>query len=412
MVMLTAEPGYTFAGLATATINGKTAVIINNTDATVILSYQFPATLVVPVPTVTDVVIKTQPRLIYSDGDQLDLSSMEVTLSYSDNTTEDVRFTSFAAKRLTTTPVHGTTLSSLMHNNNAVEVTHSNNSAPIRVRTNNLTVLPKVNPIIAIDGLALKPILPNGKEFIYVSPECKEDDSIALEITQENARITINGTEQNTLTQKLSYEGDQIGIVVSSDPVGAFEQQEYALTVKKPFPAEKMIKTRWGNTLTVIGLPTDHDYDFATYKWYRNNREVGSGQSWSAGTNGEKLNPRDRYYVEATTRDGKTIRSCDIPVTSVTAQQEYGILLKNNSAYSNNIGIEVFAPEEASEVEITVYDIGGKQVFRQKGNYAFSWNLSDAMQRSVPNGLYFVTAKAKGESGKLYRYSAKLVVKR
>jgi hypothetical protein len=92
------------------------------------------------------------------------------------------------------------------------------------------------------------------------------------------------------------------------------------------------------------------------------------------------------------------------------AQQGYGILLKNNSANAN-VGIEVLTPE-ASEVEIAVYDIAGKQVFKQKGNYAIHWNLTDAMQKRVSNGLYFVVAKAKGESGKLYSYSAKLVVKR
>jgi|GEM_PF-4545136 len=43
-VTLTADANHTFTGLTTATINGQTANITNNTGAAVTLSYQFPAT--------------------------------------------------------------------------------------------------------------------------------------------------------------------------------------------------------------------------------------------------------------------------------------------------------------------------------------------------------------------------------
>jgi uncharacterized repeat protein (TIGR02543 family) len=43
-VTLTANSGYTFTGLATATINGKNAVVSNNIGTVVTLSYTFPAT--------------------------------------------------------------------------------------------------------------------------------------------------------------------------------------------------------------------------------------------------------------------------------------------------------------------------------------------------------------------------------
>ena len=43
-VTLTANPGFTFTGLTTATINGQAATVTNNPDGTVDLSYQFPAT--------------------------------------------------------------------------------------------------------------------------------------------------------------------------------------------------------------------------------------------------------------------------------------------------------------------------------------------------------------------------------
>jgi len=407
-VTLTANPGYTFTGIAdsNATINGYQDTVVN-TGGTLKLSYEFPATSPAQSPVVTDITVITPPtKMTYTDGEQLDLSGLEVRLKYSDNKTEDVVFANFAARRITTNPLNGTTLNSLIHNNGCVEVIYTYNNTNVKNCTGDkLKVSKKVIPTIAIGGEMLKPDSPDGNEFTYVS-QCGEDN-INMGITQANAEITVDGDiVQDSLNKPLSDGDNRFGIRVT--PQDTRIPEYYWLIVKKPFPAEQMIKRRWGNTLTIIDNSRDNPYEFTNYKWYRNGREVGSGRSWSAGTNGEKLNPKDTMHVEGTTEEGKVIRSCKI--TAGVTQQEYGILLKNNSA-SANIGIEVFAPE-ASEVEIAVYDIAGKQVFKQKGNYAFHWNLTDTMQRRVSNGLYFVTAKAKGESGKLYRYSAKLVVKK
>jgi len=410
--MLTANAGYTFTGLAktNAKINTQevTTLDVASDGSTATLSYQFPATSA-PLHVVSSIEVKTQPaKMAYTDGDYLDLAGIVVTLKYRDGSPdEDVPLEDFSKKSITTNPPNGWPLNNLIHNNNGVLVIYTYNKNPISAYTNDLKVTKKGIPTIAIEGIPLKPDSPDGKEFTYVSPECKGKDNININVNQDNAKITINGIERDALTKELSYEGEQIEIVITPD-VGA--REEYTLTVKKPFPWEGMVKKRWGNTLTVIDNSRDNPYVFTNYKWYRNDREVGSGRSWSVGMNGEKLNPKDNYYVEATTQEGKIIRSCEVAVEGI-AQQGYGILLKNNSAYSN-IGIEIFTPEESSEMEIAVYDIAGKQVFKQKGNYTFHWNLTDAMQRRVSNGLYFVIAKAKGESGKLYRYSAKLVVKR
>jgi hypothetical protein len=412
-VTLTANAGYTFIGLTTPTINGRVANIEENLGETVTISYKFPPTSTTQSTVVTAIEVTEQPiKLTYMHDDPLDLSGMEVTLTYSDKKTEKVAFANFAARKITTNPANGAKLSNSIHNNSRIEVTYTYNNTILRARTDVLLVSKKITPTIAIEGIPLKSVSPDGKEFTYVS-SCGEN-SIEIDISAKGAEIVVDGNssepDKYTLVKDLSYEGDTVGITISD----ASAMERYTLNVKKPFPWEKMITILWGNTLVVNGNPkeTDHNYEFSNYKWYRNGREVGSGRSWSAGTNGEKLNPNDNYHVEATTKEGKIINSCNVDVpTKTVAQQKYGILLKNNSAYSN-IGIEIFAPEESSEVEITVHDIAGKQVFKQIGNYALNWNLTDAMQKSVPNGLYFVTAKVKGESGKLYRYSAKLVVKR
>ena len=409
-VSLAVNEGYELVlPLDTATINDSTAAVANNPDGTITLSYEFPETLATPSLVVTKVAIKTQPiNMVYTHGDQLDLSGLEVTFTYSDNRTEDIKLSSFASKRITTNPINGALLTSSAHNNARVEVTYTYNKTNLRAYTDNLIVLKKVVPTIVIAGKTVAVDSTDGKKFTFVS-KCGET-SVNIDISQEDAEIVVNGgtigINQNVINTSLDYGDNPFNIAVTPD-VGA--REVYTLTVKKPFPADSLIQISWGNTLTVIDNTRYNPYKFTNYKWYRNDREVGSGRSWSTGT-GEKLNPRDKYFVEAITEDGKSIRSCEVAFTAATLQG-YGILLKNNPANSN-IGIDVSAPEETSEMEIAVYNITGKLVFTQKGNYNFNWNLTDAMHRNVSNGMYIVTAKAKGESGNIYRYSAKFVVKR
>ncbi len=485
---LTADANYEFAAnFANATINGENATISNNTGAAVTISYTFPQTSLI---TVTGIAIKSQPtNLTYTQGANLNLSGLEVTLTYSDATTEDIALADFTSKNITTNPVNGTTLSTSSHNNTRITVIY-NNSPTIRISTNVLTVskieianaeitvtppakdnVPSTtangegnftigtvtwNPshstfqgdiryvatvtltakndyaftartvatfngeaaqatlgangatltltyvfpktlanliTLKIDGLTLDN--PSDNKFTYVSP-CGENSANININTQgtENATIIIDGETTNSQDVKLSYGNNKVSITA----IASNSTQEYELNINKPFPADSMIKVRWNNTLTVINNARYNSYDFESYKWYRNGKEVGTGQSWSAGSSGEKLKPEDKYHVETITKDGETIRSCEVTITE--EKQEYGILLKRNSG--NSVEFEVITPEK-SEIEIAVYDLAGNLVSKPTGN---------SIGNEIVSGLYFVVVKAKGESGKIYRYSTKLTVKK
>ncbi|MCL2100182.1 MAG: M6 family metalloprotease domain-containing protein [Fibromonadales bacterium] len=242
----------------------------------------------------------------------------------------------------------------------------------------------------------------NRNEFAIIAP-CGAA-SIDIDIYQENAEIVIGGlTQEGTYNMNLSNYGDN-SISITAIPQGDAPSQEYTLTVNKPAPAEQMVKIRWNNTLTVINNPDiNGGYEFANdgIIWYRNGREVGRGQSWSAGADGRKINSADKYYFEAIAENGESLRSCEFSLAA--PMQEHGILIKNNS--NARVEIEVVAPEMA-EVEIAIYDIAGNLVFKLPKNSAVY------MPRNISSGLYFAVAKAKGESGKVYRYSAKFVVKK
>jgi hypothetical protein len=71
---------------------------------------------------ITNIAIKTQPdKLEYTEGETLNLSGIVVTLTYDDDSTEDVGLARFAAKGITTSPTQGTALA-LAHNGQPVTV--------------------------------------------------------------------------------------------------------------------------------------------------------------------------------------------------------------------------------------------------------------------------------------------------
>lgn len=94
----------------------------------------------IPAPTVNGISIKTPPsNLTYTHGNTLNLSGLEVTLSYNNSTTKDVALGDFGTNSITTSISDGATLSRTTHNNQPVTVIY-NNSSTIRVDTSNLTV--------------------------------------------------------------------------------------------------------------------------------------------------------------------------------------------------------------------------------------------------------------------------------
>jgi hypothetical protein len=264
----------------------------------------------------------------------------------------------------------------------------SNNGKTLKIQYKFLTISGEMQVVVVNDFV----LMPENRQFKYYSP-CGESHA-NINIPQETANVSINKTPGNSYTANLEFGNNDFPINITMPGEAT---QDYMLTINRPI--NDIIKMRWGTTLTVINNKTYHDYDFTSYKWYRNGREVGTGQSWYAGTN-KQIYPQDKFYVEATTQDDNIIRSCEASFT--VANPEYGISLKNNSA--NHIEIELVAPEAFQIEEILIYNFSGNLVAKPKEN--------PMDIKSISNGLYFVIAKAKGESGDVYRYSTKMAVKK
>jgi len=140
-VTLTADTGYTFAELVTATINSNDAVISGNAGTTVTLSHTFAKTLD---KEITGIAIKTQPmKLTYTGGDTLDLSGLVVTLAFDTGSPEDVAYSNFDAYNISAAPAQGTKLT-LAHNGQHIVVSAGDHSA----NTDTLTVKKADAPVV------------------------------------------------------------------------------------------------------------------------------------------------------------------------------------------------------------------------------------------------------------------------
>ena len=135
-VTLAANAGYVFAPAPsfTAEINGLTASPSDNTGSQVTASYTFDAT---SAAAVTGISVQTQPRLSYTHGDALDLSTIVVRITYGDGSTKDAPFAAFAANGISASLTNGTALSHSTHNGQSITIALG---ATHTTATNNLAV--------------------------------------------------------------------------------------------------------------------------------------------------------------------------------------------------------------------------------------------------------------------------------
>ena len=90
---------------------------------------------------ITKIEVKDQPaKLEYTEGEKLNLSGLEVTLTDNQGLTKDVAFADFADNGITAAPANDTALTVAANNGKAVELTKGSLTA----QTNSLTVLEKV----------------------------------------------------------------------------------------------------------------------------------------------------------------------------------------------------------------------------------------------------------------------------
>jgi uncharacterized repeat protein (TIGR02543 family) len=115
-----------FTNLIEAAVNGNAALITDIDEYTVTVTCTFAPTSAKPI---SEILIKTQPgKLEYTHNDTLDLSGLVVTLTYEDDSSEDVPLANFAEKNIFTNPANGAFLSRSTHNGKPVVVSAGSHS--------------------------------------------------------------------------------------------------------------------------------------------------------------------------------------------------------------------------------------------------------------------------------------------
>lgn len=167
---------------------------------------------------------------------------------------------------------------------------------------------------IVSDDATLHRVRINGQRVtvsdnMYYDLGCGDETELTIVLdTEENATVDVGKTFSITVDKPMLKV---VEIVVTSHS-GEYTKK-YTITIEKRFKFEDIVVTRWNNTMTIINNPANNGgYKFRTFKWFKNGVELATGQSYSAGSQGERLDATDRYYVEVTGDEFEgTLRSCE-----------------------------------------------------------------------------------------------------
>jgi hypothetical protein len=111
--------------------------VLNTTDKVVTITHvdsnkSIDLPITVKEIVVDSIILKKNPKLTYIEGQQLDLSSLVVTLTYSDGSTKDVKFEDFVVNGITTSMENGTELTISDHDKKTITVTCNEKTAVTR----------------------------------------------------------------------------------------------------------------------------------------------------------------------------------------------------------------------------------------------------------------------------------------
>jgi uncharacterized repeat protein (TIGR02543 family) len=248
--------------------------------------------------TVTGIAIKTpQTKMSYAHGETLNLSGLEVTLTYDDSTTDDVAFNNFASRGITASPVHGTVLSRSTHNNSPVTITYGS----FTQTTGNLTVGPRVItftvnaiPAQAYTGSAITPtvIVRDGATILTLDTDYTV--SYIGNTNAGNASVSITG-----INNYAGSTGSATFVISNAFITSA------AITVMSPVKGGTPVTTAGGTGNFTVG----------TVSWSPNNNPFAGGTVYTASVT---LTANANYAFAALTGANATINGINAAVSNNT----------------------------------------------------------------------------------------------
>jgi len=219
-----------------------------------------------------------------------------------------------------------------------------------------------VGPGISVDP---DPDGEDGLSFIAFAP-CGENSALVIVTPKDtNARIFINGIEENPRTVDLLVYGNNFVDILVIAPSG--KEQKYILKINRLVPFWDMVVMRWNNTLSIINNPDNfaalnsNFFRPDSYRWLGNGQQFSTNQWYSAGPQSNNLlNDSWEYVAQGTTTTGNILRTCP---------QYISLVSLNMSAHPNpvSIGQTLFLEADVDEclldgAVIEVFSLAGNRV--------------------------------------------------
>jgi len=162
----------------------------------------------------------------------------------------------------------------------------------------------------------------SGKQrryFVFSPSICETKDSIKIDINVKEPDIVLKKEDGNPLDTKDGFHYETILGLKNKPGLDTLIYEWYSrkessylksdtILIETPIPFDTIIGQKWNNTLFVKNNPKK----FTDFEWFKNNKEVGNLQFYSAGpSNANTLNPNDIYTVVMQTTDGIRISTCE-----------------------------------------------------------------------------------------------------
>lgn len=261
-----------------------------------------------------------------------------------------------------------------------------------------IVVIVKKNHISDLEDLTI-----NGENWlpncdIQYNVNCENTTSTKLPLT---LRLPHFATVEFVPNVEYDQEGNDISLSIDVSRPGSHlltvkvtSQDEkstttYPLNIVKFFPFWEIIEQRWNNTFVINNNKENNGgYDFMSYKWYKNDVEIGSKQYYSAGDKrSDLLDETSFYHAEMIDKNGVKYTTCkEHPVIMGTGIKVY----PNPVAMGATITIEL--PVESSNgANINLYSLGGLFVKQVKQT-----TIKGTIEAPTQPGMYILKVDVDG----------------
>ncbi|MDR0303373.1 MAG: CotH kinase family protein [Chitinispirillales bacterium] len=275
-------------------------------------------------------------------------------------------------------------------------------------------------------------------DMTELSATLKNENLSDFEISTELSKTEATGDGGYLATINVNPKNSLSAATHIDTLILSGENQGNPFTIKVPLSfvvnketgaatAVPVLANKTHNSITIEAVTAPENGQTVEFAINTANTTLVEASAWKTDLTFTGLLPATNYYIFARTAENSNYNTgiASLSLHVITNQEysnpiskdkksdkKYGIPLEK-AIVSQTAKILVRTPEQA-QVTLIIYDNIGNVVFESKSrnNKEILWDLTNNAGRNVANGTYLIVVEAKGASGKTYKYSTKLGVKR